>query len=630
MKFQHSKVWQGVAAALLCGGMGSAHGADTAPAGGEPPAEAITACDGQSSGASCSFDTPNGTVAGSCALLESQMSCVPEGASAPPTGSDVPTDTPTDTSGAAPTDYASYDGVTQEIFLPELDAGAYGRYSLSLRVEGFDPITLALDSATLQPATPSASPDAVFDPDSGGLTISRLLVGEQWYVAALQLIDGDAFLFELVDLSESDAGTDSGTSDSGTSGTDTGDASDTSGVANGYPIVDTNQSAFYGDTSGLTTPPRSGEAFYGQDAQYSGNQPSYTDNGDGTVTDNVTGLMWQQDPDFNGDGVIDVNDKMTFSDASDYAASFNLAGYSDWRLPTVKELYSLIEFSGATGTSDSTYSVLPDDAAPYIDTNYFYFAYGDTAAGERYIDAQYWSSTVYTSTTIGDSATAFGVNFADGRIKGYPYGGQMDSNGRFVRYVRGNTSYGINLFSDNGDGTISDQATGLMWLQSDSGSFGVGDAADGAVNWEQALAWCEGLEYAGYSDWRLPNAKELESLIDYSRSPDATNSAAIDSLFSTTLLADGINASGVANYPYFWSGTTHNDGPNSEYAAYLAFGEARGYFNDQLMDVHGAGAQRSDPKSGDPSVYAGVGHGPQGDVIGIYNYARCVRTNDVN
>jgi len=61
----------------------------------------------------------------------------------------------------------------------------------------------------------------------------------------------------------------------------------------------------------------------------------------------------------------------------------------------------------------------------------------------------------------------------------------------------------------------------------------------------------------------------------------------------------------------------------------VAFGEALGWMQDpngtyQLLDVHGAGAQRSDPKTGDPAVYP-HGNGPQGDVIRIHNFARCVR-----
>lgn len=47
--------------------------------------------------------------------------------------------------------------------------------------------------------------------------------------------------------------------------------------------------------------------------------------------------------------------------------------------------------------------------------------------------------------------------------------------------------------------------------------------------------------------------------------------------------------------------------------------------NYQFLDVHGAGAQRSDPKAGNPADYP-HGHGPQGDDVRIYNYVRCVRT----
>ena len=393
-------------------------------------------------------------------------------------------------------------------------------------------------------------------------------------------------------------------------------------------LPDTNQNNCYDTNSAVITCPSEGQAFHGQDSQYQTNTPSYTDNGDGTTTDNITGLMWQQSLDVNGDGTIDANDMQTWDEVVSGAESLTLADHNDWRIPTVKELYSLIDFNGATGFSALNSLTAPSDAIPYINTDFFNFAYGDSNAGYRYIDAQLWTATDYVSTTMDGNATNFGVNFADGRIKGYPL-----SNPRYIRYVRGN-SYGANSFIDNGDTTITDNNSNLMWLQNDSGSFETGYSNTfsqaGSLDWEEALSWCEGLTHANYSDWRLPNAKELQGLVDYTRSPDTTNSAAIDPLFTTTLLTNGINNSLQANYPYHWTSTTHLDGIG--FAVYIAFGEARGHFATSpnsdvtLLDVHGAGSQRSDPKSGDPTSEKFInGHGPQGDIVSIYNYARCVR-----
>ncbi len=376
-----------------------------------------------------------------------------------------------------------------------------------------------------------------------------------------------------------------------------------------YPVVDTAQDTCYNDLDS-TSCPNPGEAFYGQDAQFADNAPSYTDNGDGIITDNITGLMWQQGPDTDGDGDIDAHDKLTYDQAVAGAGTLSLGGYTDWRLPTIKELYSLIDFtgkdpSGYEGTDTSR-------LVPFIDTAYFDFAYGDTSAGERIIDAQYASLTKYVSTTMNGNETMFGVNFADGRIKGY--GTSMPC---FVIYVRENTSYGGNSFIDNGDGTITDSASGLMWSQNDNGT---------GLNWEEVLAWVDtqnAANYLGYSDWRLSNVKELQSIVDYTRSPDTTASAAIDPLFNVTSI---INEAGETDYPYFWTGTTHANwtsisGGN---AAYVAFGRSLGYMNGEWIDVHGAGSQRSDPKAGDPADYP-TGHGPQGDAIRIYNYVRLVR-----
>jgi len=184
----------------------------------------------------------------------------------------------------------------------------------------------------------------------------------------------------------------------------------------------------------------------------------------------------------------------------------------------------------------------------------------------------------------------------------------------YFRMVRGNIEYGKNNFVDNGDGTVSDIATGLMWQKADDGV---------AKDWEESLAYSENLELGTYSDWRLPNSKELQSIVDYTRSPQTTNSPAIDQIFETTEINDPDGNPG--QYPFFWTSTTHQDGINPySSAAYVAFGEGQGEMNGILMDVHGAGCQRSDPKSGDINDYPQF-FGPQGDVRYVYNYVRCVR-----
>jgi hypothetical protein len=381
-----------------------------------------------------------------------------------------------------------------------------------------------------------------------------------------------------------------------------------------YPIVSTNQTKSYNNSVEISTP-AAGSTFYGQNATYPGNKPSYVDNGDGTVTDLVTGLMWQQSPDNDCDGVIDASDKVSYDAAVSGASKYRLGGHSDWRLPTIKELYSLIEFTGLDPNVQATTSA---GLTPFIDTTYFKFGYGDVAAGDRIIDGNFVSSTKSVSKTCGEQVDAvFGVNFADGRIKGYPiiFPGKLTTNVFYFRYVRGNANYGINNFTTNGNGTISDNATGLMWMQDDSAK---------GMNWQDALSYAENKDFAGYTDWRLPDSKELESIVDYTRSPKTTSSAAIDPLFNCTKIT---NEAGKDDYPCYWSGTTHASmmGGGAS-AAYISFGRAMGYMTEfgGWSDVHGAGAQRSDPKTGNASDYP-TGHGPQGDAIRILNYVRLVR-----
>jgi len=358
-----------------------------------------------------------------------------------------------------------------------------------------------------------------------------------------------------------------------------------------YPVVGTSQAKCWDSVGNMITPAL-GQAFFGQDSQFEHITPLYTKSSDGlTVKDEVTGLTWQK-----------TYDSGTYYWASiqtvvDNLNTQNYGGYNDWRVPTIKELYSLWNMS--TGW-------------PYINTEYFTVTY---STEEDLSHAIFWSSDKYTgvlgniSGGHGEAAgdeLAFGVNFGTGHIKAYSISeGPM----HFVRCVRGNLSYGVNLFQNNNDGTISDLATGLMWQQTDNGS---------GMDWEHALAYAQTqntANYLGHNDWRLPNTKELQSLVDYTRSPYATNSAnvgpAINALFScTSILNDG----GKADYPYYWTSTSAISKANGSYpsAWYVAFGRAE---NGSGEDLHGAGAVRFDAK------VLGSGQGEER----VLNFVRLVR-----
>lgn len=375
-----------------------------------------------------------------------------------------------------------------------------------------------------------------------------------------------------------------------------------------YPIIDTGMTRCYDNTKQIDCP-NSGEAFYGQDGSYQGLQPAYKDNGDGTVTDLNTGLMWQKTTAAKSDS---LDGRMTWYEGEEHAKNLKLGGHTDWRVPSVKELISIVDANGVMG-----------DKTPYFDGDYFDFSYGpENIDGYRWIDVQVISSTSYISTSVLFSdwwvgfdekeiepgkmyrAPSFlSYNFSDGRIKSYPKEGHpyLGTPTWVFRGVRG-PAYGQNNFVDNGDGTISDLATGLMWQKADDGK---------TRNWEESLAYAENLQMAGHSDWRLPNQKELHSIVDYGYIP------AIDPIF---YISDP--------KAWFWSSTPFIDMVGQ--AVYIAFGKATGKISaspEDEYDVHGAGAMRSDPVAGDPDCCL-EGRGPQNDTIRIYNYSRAVRTID--
>ncbi len=216
---------------------------------------------------------------------------------------------------------------------------------------------------------------------------------------------------------------------------------------------------------------------------------------------------------------------------------------------------------------------------------------------------------------VGTDQTIFFNNYAiiDAPLEGEVFYGQN-------AYYPGS----VPRYENNNDGTVTDMVTGLMWQQScDINGDGVVNADD-KMSQPDAAAGAEDFDLAGHNAWRLPDTKELQSIVDYTRSPATTNSAAIDPLFNCTGI---VNEAGQADFPCYWTSTTHENwtaNNQGSFAVYVYFGRAMGYMVDSWMDVHGAGAQRSDPKTGDPEDYP-EGNGPQGDAIRIYNYVRLVR-----
>lgn len=107
-------------------------------------------------------------------------------------------------------------------------------------------------------------------------------------------------------------------------------------------------------------------------------------------------------------------------------------------------------------------------------------------------------------------------------------------------------------FTDHGD-TVTDNLTGLMWVKAPHSL----DGNSGGQVWEEAVHFCNGLEYGGYSDWRLPNIRELESLITYGRYYPALPS---DHPFTGLQLS------------YYWSSTTHVGHADRAWFVYLYHG----------------------------------------------------------
>lgn len=176
-------------------------------------------------------------------------------------------------------------------------------------------------------------------------------------------------------------------------------------------------------------------------------------------------------------------------------------GFNDWRLPTVEELRSISNYTAGT------YGVGILDPSYFPNVKPYYHWTADYNPG---FGAAFGFGGTYASTSIGGYTT-------------------------HTRLVRGGTAAGGTRFSDNGDGTVTDSRTGLMWKRCSEGMSwdNVGKACTGAATsngWQTSLTNAEAASFAGKTDWRLPNIKELGSVVDHTKLYDAPGSskAAID------------------------------------------------------------------------------------------------------
>ena len=185
----------------------------------------------------------------------------------------------------------------------------------------------------------------------------------------------------------------------------------------------------------------------------------------------MTGLVWQAT-----DG-----GEMTWANAVTYCQNLVLGGSSDWRLPSSHELFNILDH---------------DRINPALNTTYFVTT-----------TAQYWWTA---NEQAGDATKAWSVN-AGGGIGPHPKSETISAGGtkRFhVRCVQGAASAATSAFVNNGDGTVTDGHTGLVWQRA---------TITPTVAWAAALPTCENLVLAGRDDWRLPNIKELRSINDDTR-----------------------------------------------------------------------------------------------------------------
>jgi hypothetical protein len=305
--------------------------------------------------------------------------------------------------------------------------------------------------------------------------------------------------------------------------------------------------------------------------RYRGVPRSFTDNGDGTITDNATGLTWEK---LSDDGTIH-DQKNTYTWANSFTSKIatlnneGFAGHSDWRLPNVRELETLVSLSQSSlaafrdpcftgcentscscrgkgtgyfwssttvlhdpkqfakavspsprststeskGSANSVRAVRGGAGAPACtavfdcgDVN----GSGSVSASDalEMLRAAVGSSDSLVCECDGSASCPESPTLTTGQTTCYSVNGSLTSCAGTGQDGESQLGAGRS-FTDNGDGTITDNVTSLMWEKHGD------DSKNWTATWSSAFTKVNSMALGGYSDWRLPNRFELQTLLNF-------------------------------------------------------------------------------------------------------------------
>ena len=272
----------------------------------------------------------------------------------------------------------------------------------------------------------------------------------------------------------------------------------------------------------------------GEDGEYQKGltwpNPRFTDNGDGTVKDNLTNLIWLKSANCFGTRTWNnaLSDCNGLADGQCGLTDGSNAG--DWRLPNHKELFSLID---------------PENNNPAL------------PSGHPFINVQsstinYWSSTTYSPYTPG--AWYVGMDYGDVNTQAKTFDG-------YVWPVR-DDNLPPPRFTDNGDGTVTDNDSGLVWLKDAHCPLlhndGAGQTWDTAMLVASALAssMCDLSDGSMQGDWRLPTSNEFQDFM----CEEYFNPAVCDTV-GTGQWSEGEPFNNVLDF--YWSSTEYELDPDN-------------------------------------------------------------------